>query len=444
MIKHFHRRIIIHLLVILALMSVGFWWYTQRGADLPLALLIAGLVAAVASLIRLIDRTNKELADFLLNIKYDDYAVQYRKEKMEAESFNDLHDAFNTVTDKFRSIRSQKEAQFQMLQAIVENVDSGLICFDGQGKTVLMNRALQSLLRKSFFPNLASVSRYHEGLHDTLQHIQPGERKLVKLVVADQMLQLAVRTATLKFADDILHLYALHNIQSELEDQEMASWQKLIRILTHEIMNSVAPIVSLTATAGDLLAQSGPLSADTLQELRTAIAAIQKRSEGLLHFTETYRQLTKIPTPRFAPIDVAELLDRVTTLLSPSFSEHRITVSKEYPANPIVIQADPELMEQVLINLLHNAVYAVTGVTDPKITLRFFKDQEGTTAIQVEDNGPGITQEVQEQIFTPFFTTKKEGSGIGLSLSRQIVHLHKGSLSVVSKPGEITIFTIRI
>ncbi|NUQ22399.1 MAG: GHKL domain-containing protein [Saprospiraceae bacterium] len=444
MIKHFHRRILLHLIAILALMAGGLWWYTQRGPDLPLALIAVVLIIAIASLVRLVNRTNKELADFLLNIKYDDYAIQYRNEKMEAESFNNLHDAFNTVTDKFRSIRAQKEAQFQMLQAIVENVDSGLICFDGAGKTVLMNRALQSLLRKSHFPNLESVGRYHEGLYDTLRQIQPGERKLVRLVVGDQMLQLAIRTATLKFADGILHLYALHNIQSELEEQEMSSWQKLIRILTHEIMNSVAPIVSLSATAGDLLEQAAPVDPERLQELKAAIAAIRKRSEGLLHFTETYRQLTKIPAPRFAPVEVAELLDRVSTLLKPAFAEHNISLSKTYPAYPLVIQADPELMEQVLINLLNNAIYAVTGVTQPRVELRFFKDAEGATLIQIEDNGPGITPEVQEQIFTPFFTTKKEGSGIGLSLSRQIIYMHKGSMSVVSKPGEITIFTIRI
>ncbi len=444
MLKLFKTKILIHITLIILLLVLGVFSYASEQSGVILVFLSFVLFGVVYSLFRLVDKTNQEVANFLLNIKYDDYAATYSVKKGEDISFQKLHGAFNIVTEKFRDIRSQKEAQFQYLQAIVENVDTGLICFEENGRSVLMNRALQRLLHKSYFPNVESVGLYNADLLEALHSIRPGERRLVKIVVNGQILQLAIRTTLLKMLDTQLQLFAIHNIHAELEEQEVASWQKLIRILTHEIMNTVAPVVSLAETTKDLLARPDGIRPEESKDIRDAIGAIHKRSEGLLHFTETYRQLTKIPPPNFQPIKPTALLDRILVLFKPTFTREQIELKKQYPVHPLHIQADEDLLEQVCINLIKNAIEAVSGRAQPEVSIGVFKSDEGAVIIQVSDNGPGIPQAIQEQIFIPFFTTKKEGSGIGLSLCRQIIHMHKGSLSVFSKEGKGASFVIKI
>lgn len=443
MFRLFKTKIFLHIVFIVSFLGgVVYGVYTSGYGGLAV-LAGLGVVGSVISLFRLVDKTNSEIASFLLNIKYDDYTATYTTQEPD-QSFGKLYGAFNVITDKFRDIRMEKEAQFQYLQAIVEHVDTGLVCFDKEGKTLLMNRALQRLLHKSYFPDLASVERFNPPLFEAIQGLLPGERQLVKLVVNSQMLQLAVRTTTLKLKNGEYHLYSLQNISAELEEQEVQSWQKLIRILTHEIMNSVTPVASLAATANDMVGKFTTFDVDAADDIRTAVRAIQKRSEGLLHFTETYRQLTRIPQPKFQEVNAETLVDDVLTLFKPSLAEHKIRLEKQFPSTPLPIQADPELMEQVLINLVKNAMEAVKGRPNPMVGVAVSKDVEGTVLLQIADNGPGIPADLQEQIFVPFFTTKNDGSGIGLSLCRQIVQLHKGSLSVFSKEGDGAVFTIRL
>lgn len=443
MLRQFKTKILIHVLLIAGfVMGSVYSWYNTDSVGLTV-LSGLGAVAAIVSLFYLVEKTNSEIANFLLNIKYDDYTATYTSQEPD-QSFKKLYGAFNVITDKFRDIRQEKEAQFQYLQAIVEHVDTGLICFDKEGQTLLMNRSLQRLLHKSYFPDLRSVERFNQALFDAMEDLQPGERQLVKLVVNNQMLQLAVRTTILKLKNGEYHLYSIQNISAELEEQEVHSWQKLIRILTHEIMNSVTPVTSLAATASEMVSKFSTFDVDAADDIRTAVNAIKKRSEGLLHFTETYRQLTRIPEPKFQAVNPEDLLDGVCTLYKPMFMEKGITVEKKYPATQLSIQADPELLEQVLINLVKNAIEAVEGLDKPGITLGVAKDLEGVVVIQVADNGAGVPEDLQEQIFMPFFTTKNDGTGIGLSLCRQIVQLHKGSLSVVSAANEGAVFLIRL
>ncbi|MBK8920840.1 MAG: GHKL domain-containing protein [Saprospirales bacterium] len=443
MFRRFKTKILLHiLLIVLAIGAVVYGIYTPGYGGMAVVG-VAAAIAAVVSLFYLVEKTNAEITSFLLNIKYDDYTATYSTMDPD-QSFKQLYGAFNVITDKFRNIRQEKEAQFQYLQAIVEHVDTGLICFDEKGRTLLMNRALQRLLHKSYFPDLASIERFNPGLFAAMENLLPGERQLVKLVVNSQMLQLAVRTTILKLKNGEYHLYSLQNISAELEEQEVLSWQKLIRILTHEIMNSVTPVASLAATASDMVGKFSTFDVEAADDIRTAVRAIQKRSEGLLHFTETYRQLTRIPQPKFQEVQPAALLDGVLTLFKPALAEKNIRVERHFPSYPVLIQADPDLLEQVLINLLKNAVEAVGLAGRPRISVSLIKDPEGAVILQIADNGPGIPADLQEQIFIPFFTTKNQGTGIGLSLCRQIVQLHKGSLSVVSKPGEGAAFLIRL
>ena len=444
MLKRFKLQILINLgAALIALLAIGYVVFESE-QKVYLIVLIPFALLFLWQLFRRVDKTNTEIARFLDNIKYDDYEANFPESKAVQDSYQTLHSAFNLVTEKFRDIRSEKEAQFQYLQAIVENVDTGLICFNEEGRTVLLNKALQQLLHKSYFPNFESIEKFNENLYQTLNAIVPGERKLVKLVVKDRIMQLSVRKTILNLREDSLHLYALQNIHSELEEQEVASWQKLIRILTHEIMNSIAPVISLSETMQEWMQSPEGLSKESEEDVRRSIEAIHRRSSGLLHFTETYRQLTKIPPPQFETCDPTEIIERVLTLLQTDLDKRAISIERNYKENRYEAQLDPVLMEQVFINLLRNAMDALNNTTDPKIGIHIFKSLEGELEIQIADNGPGISEDLLDQIFVPFFTTKKEGSGIGLSLSRQIVQLHKGNIYAYSKLGKGTIFTMKL
>lgn len=246
--------------------------------------------------------------------------------------------------------------------------------------------------------------------------------------------------------DKKLKLVSFQNIQGELEEQELDAWQKLIRILRHEIMNSITPIVSLAATVDGMLADSpyGTITKEQSEDVREAIAAIRNRSEGLMRFTETYRNLTRLPPPKFQLVDANDLVDRIVVLYRPVFEKNKVQFNKQLSQAPVIFQADVELIEQVIINLVKNAIDAAKHSENPTITISTQRTKEGKTIIKVADNGKGIEKELLEQIFVPFYTTKEEGSGIGLSLSRQIMRTHKGRISVQSKVGEGTVFTLKV
>ena len=443
MLSKFKIRIALFLAAIFTTIFAGVYLWSEQKNLLLMAVLLGILAGLLIGLYSYIVATDRKLTNFLLNIKYDDFEAHYSDSAGEKSQY-ELTSAFNLITNKFRSIRQEKEAQYQYLQAIVEQVDTGLICFDGAGRTILMNSAARHLLHKSHFPNFDFVKKYSPALHSALKETGPGERHLVKLAVHNQILQLAVRKTILTLPDGPLHLYVLQNIHAELERQEVESWQKLIRILTHEILNSVAPVVSLAEMVNGMLAEPGAGNPERDEDLRKSIQAIQRRSAGLMHFTENYRQLAKVPQPRFEPTDPVALVDRVLLLLDPAIREKQIKVEKHYPSVGLSLPLDPALMEQVVINLVKHAIEALSETPRPRIRITVAKASSGAVEIAIEDNGPGIPDELLGQIFVPFFTTKKEGNGIGLSLSRQIVQLHKGSLHATSTVGEGSCFSVRL
>ena len=255
-------------------------------------------------------------------------------------------------------------------------------------------------------------------------------------------MQLAVSATVFRLHEQEYTLVSLQNIHSELEEQELEAWQRLIRLLTHEIMNSITPITSLAATADGLLRQV-PLSSDGLADAQEAVETIHRRSAGLLHFVEDYRQPTRLPTPHFQILSVREVGGRIEQLMRPQLAQAGIAFHLEIVPESLELTADPEQLEQVLINLLTNALQALQGQQEGRIALRARMDGRGRVVVEVADNGPGIVPEALEKIFIPFFTTKPTGSGIGLSLCQQIMRLHRGTISACSRPGEETVFVLR-
>jgi two-component system nitrogen regulation sensor histidine kinase NtrY len=313
-----------------------------------------------------------------------------------------------------------------------------------------MNVAAKRLLKVNVINNVDELSVLSKPLVEALRTIRSGNKILVKLVSNNELSQLSIYATEFKMRNKHYTLVSIANIQSELEEQQMEAWQNLIRVLTHEIMNSVTPIISLSSTASTLVEEldrnirSGQsLASDGLEDVKGALTTITKRSEGLLHFVDDYRNLTRVPAPNFQIVKVASLFGRVQQLFAERFHEKRIGFSTSVIPDNLEVTADPDLIEQVLINLVLNSIGALSNSTAPQIRLESEIDKSGGVLIQVIDNGPGIPEELYDKIFVPFFTTRKEGSGIGLSLSKQIMRLHKGGITVRSIPDKETVFTLR-
>ena len=439
------------------------------------------IVAQMYSLVHYVQKTNRDIARFFDSIKYSDFSQSF-KSTVKGSSFEELNNAFSEVIDEFRKTRAEKEEHYRYLQIIVQHIGIGLLAFTQDGAVELTNTAVKRLLKVNNIKNIAELSNVSPSLVAALQKIKSGDKVLVKIVADNELSQLSIYATEFKLRENHYTLVSLANIQSELEEREMEAWQNLIRVLTHEIMNSVTPIVSLSSTASSLLnmgdrrqetggddnasslrppasnalsrgkaagddnasgLHSEEKNAEILSDVKSALDTISKRSEGLLHFVDDYRNLTRIPVPNFQIIKVADLFGRIQKLFADRFHSKKIGYTCSIEPSDLELTADPDLIEQVIINLVMNSISALSATVSPMIKLVGKIDGRGGTILQVVDNGSGVPEALLEKIFIPFFTTRKEGSGIGLSLSRQIMRAHKGGITVHSTPDKETVFTLR-
>jgi len=415
---------------------------------------LVGLLMAyqVANLVHYVEKITRDLTRFLESVRYADFSQGFTSEGR-GPLFARLRDAFEEVTSEFRRIRAEKEEQVRYLENVVQHLGIALISYRADGTVELMNTAARRLLRTGPIRNIEALERVSEPLVGALRDLDSGEQSMVRVAEEDRTLQLAVHVSRFRLRNEAHALASIQDLRNELEEKEMEAWQQLTRVLTHEIMNSVAPISSLASTAHRLLSEA-PASpngtppqelSEIAEDAREAVQTIERRSKGLISFVDSYRSFTKIPNPSFKVLEVQELFDDVRRLLRVQIEEHALDLRINVAPEDLQVSADPELIEQVLINLVLNAMQAVEDEPEPRIELRARIDRRSRPVLQVIDNGPGIPPDVQEKIFVPFFTTKEDGSGIGLSLSRQIMRLHGGALTVRSDPDADaeTMFTLR-
>jgi two-component system nitrogen regulation sensor histidine kinase NtrY len=445
--KRFYINCIVRVLLLSATICLLAFLFFQT--DFIAAGILICLLAAYQAfaLIRYVTKTNRDLSRLLDSIKYADFSQSFA-DNLKGSGFEELHAAFTEVIKEFQSAKIEKEEHFRFLQTIVDHVGIGLIAFNPEGEVELINNAAKKLLKIPRLGNIKNLESVSSRLAQKLFDLSPGGYDLVKLQQGDDLLQLSIYATGFVLRKQQLMLVAMQNIQNELEEEEMRSWQNLIRVLTHEIMNSITPIASLASTAYGLLKDNQEREVpetmnEVIVDVRDAVNTIEKRSKGLLTFIENYRKLTRIPKPDFKIVPIKDLFERVEQLMKDQLELKFIHFSMQIDPESLAITADAGLIEQVLINLCKNAVDAVDSVSNPKIKLKAGTDGLGNPVIKVKDNGRGITEEVAEKIFIPFFTTKQQGSGIGLSLSRQIMRQHKGTLRVSSTPNEETVFKLR-
>jgi two-component system nitrogen regulation sensor histidine kinase NtrY len=408
------------------------------------------IIIEIFSLIYFVEKTNRDLSRFLASIKYSDFSHSF-SHSLKGKSFIELNQAFTEVVSEFQRARTEKEEQYRYLQTVVQHIGLGILSFDQEGEVDLINTAAKRLLKLNYLKNINSLAVSARPLYEALYNLVPGEKILVRLDSDGESMTLSIYPTEFKMRQRLITLVSMQNIESELAEQEMAAWQKLIRVLTHEIMNSVTPIASLASTINEMMGQvetspeSGKvsMSSEDKTDIHDAVATIEKRSQGLLHFIDAYRSLTRIPVPNFQIFPITELFKRVYPLLKEQLDNGGIQLSVKIEPESLELTADPDLVEQVLINLMMNAIQALKDKEDGKIELLSYLNEHDRVIIAVVDNGPGIPEDIRDRVFTPFYTTKKTGSGIGLSLSRQIMRLHKGNITFNSIPDEKTTFIMR-
>ena len=442
--RNFRINLILRTILLTASIFLFFFVFFNTVLVAPLFILAMAVIYQLFSLIRYIDATNKELSRFLHSIKYSDFLQTFVRQKL-GSSFEELNKSFNEVMAEFQKTRAEKEEHLRFVQTVIQHVGIGLISFNQDGKVEFINNAAKKILKIPYLNNIEALNNINPGLGDNFVKIKAGEKTTIKIIDEDEIIQLIVFATEFKMRNQKYTLLSLQNIQTELEETEMEAWQKLIRVLTHEIMNSVTPISSLAGTVNEMIdpAFYGKNDAEAIKDIKIAVDTIKKRSEGLIHFVDDYRSLTSIPEPIFQIFLIKDLFERTKRLMENELKINNIKLVISVEPAQLELTADSELIEQVLINLIVNSIYFLKNVENPQIKLTGQIDDRGKTVIKVSDNGPGISEELRDKIFIPFFSTKKGGSGIGLSLSRQIMRSHGGSIRITSKPGSETVFTLK-
>lgn len=442
----FRSRVILR--IALLGLSLALFMFMINRPNMLFAAILTGfiIILQLAEVFRFVSQTNRKLTRFLESVKYSDFISGFTSDHKLGKSFKDLNIAFNEVLEAFRKARSEKEEHWQYLNTVVQQVRTGILSFDTEGDVQLMNANARKFIEVQNLKNIHELKEINPKLYQTLIDVQPGKGALYK---GTNELYLTIQATELRIRGNDVKLMTLQNIQPELQKQELEAWQNLTRVLRHEIMNSITPISSLTSTLKDILEYDltqkenhYELKQEGAEDLKEGLNTIENRSKGLIKFIDAYREYTSLPNPKVKMVRLKDMIEKVAMLMRQEMKKHNINFRYECSSEYLTIQVDEEMIEQVLINLLKNAAEAAAESINAHIEL--VGRYDGTRVrIEVIDNGPGIIPEAIEHIFVPFYTTKKSGSGIGLSLSRQIMQLHHGTLTVESQPDVRTIFTLR-
>ncbi|MBZ9731135.1 HAMP domain-containing histidine kinase [Salegentibacter sp. JZCK2] len=400
----------------------------------------AGILSLLSflNLHKFLQRRFREIDDFFESVKYRDFSRRF-VEELGPHDIRQLHKGFNEVNRVVREINARKEVQYLYLQKILEMVDIGIIAYNlDTGQVLWANDTIKNTLDMPSFKNVSFVARRKPALYADVFDSYHPKAGSVSITVNNETLKVLISDTLFHIEEETYKLIVLQNIDETLDKNESEAWKKLLSVMTHEIMNSIAPISSLADTINNQVElsikqpETFPLEKEDLQ---AGIISIKKRSEGLMKFAKTYRSLSKVTQLNLEKIYVNELFENIHHLMLPLLKDKHININFKEQVTGLQVEIDSYLIEQVLINLILNATDACKDLAEPKITITAGKAINGSIHIVVADNGVGIPPEILETIFVPFYTTKKNGSGIGLSLCKQIMLLHKGKINVQSKEG---------
>lgn len=405
------------------------------------------IIIQTVSLIKYINKTNTDLASFLLRIHSKDTAVNYEDTQL-LKNFKGLNISFEQINRELQQIRIENEQKSHYLNAIVNHVKVGIIAFDENGEIELFNPEASRILQCENFKFMNTLEERLSDFHHAITNTSNDKTQIIKLNLSTEIINLTIKKTIIKVGIKIIHIISFQNIQRELDHNELESWQKLIQVLNHELMNSLTPITTLSKTTKKYIHEDGvvkkasELSDEIVKDIAINTDIIEERGKGLIDFIRVYKDISKNPKMNLSTFNVAQSIQKVQKFYQQNFNDQQIRFEQEIPNN-LELKADEALLEQILINLIKNAIEALKENANAQIKIQGFLSKDGDTVIRIEDNGVGIPESEIDKIFTPFYSTKENGSGIGLSLSKQIMHLHKGSISVISEPNKNTSFILR-
>jgi signal transduction histidine kinase len=435
--KRYEWRLVLRVVLLFIVLSVTSALVVD-GKYMFTVITVPLVVYSVLDLIRFQKKAQDEVSQFVESIHYRDFSRHFDVRKAPNE-LKPLRKGFNEINTTFKLISRERETQYHYLQKILELVDTGILSYEQEnGETGWINEAFKKLIGVPYLKTIHSLEKRETVLYKEIIKLKPGDAKIITITRNQQLVKILVTASVLRSDDKIYKLIAFQNVSEALDETESKAWQKLLNVMTHEIMNSVAPISSLADTLKNRLQspeiKNSPVSSQ-MEDLELGIDTIKRRSEGLLKFTESYRNLNKITKLDLNKILVRNLFETLNSLMRPSLDKKHIELEIILRDPTLAIEADMNLIEQVMINLMVNAIDAVKDRETPRITLSAEIQPNNKTLIKVGDNGMGMPPELLDKIFIPFFSTRKAGSGIGLSLCKQIMLLHKGNIQVQSTSG---------
>ncbi|WP_347159455.1 sensor histidine kinase [Pontibacter chitinilyticus] len=445
--RNFKARLLLRLLLLGLSLSLPAVLLLHNWAE-ALVFLLPLLAYQGMELFRFVAQAQEELEQFVESVHYRDFTRHF-DEKHATTDVQLLRKGFNEISSALKNINREKEAQHLQLQRILELVETGILSYNTEtGEVLLMNESLKKLLQLPFMHTIQALVKRDEELYAAVVQLLPGQNKVATvhtLLLERHSIKVLLSATAYQSEGNSYKLVAFQNVNEALDETESQAWQKLLNVMTHEIMNSVAPISSLADTLKHRLQQTmrnGAAPGDA-EDLEEGITTIRRRSEGLLKFATTYRNLSKITKLHVETIALQETFTNLQRLMEPTLAQKGIRLETILKDPQLTLRADPNLLDQVLINLLVNAMEAVKNSPEPTIVVSAYPAADGKVLLKILDNGSGMPADVQEKIFIPFFSTRKNGTGIGLSLCKQIVLLHRGTIQVQSEEGVGTAFILQ-
>ena len=431
----FRRKFEVGLAWRTAVLVLCIWILSKAFADpdLRAGRVVAALlaIAALASLWEFIRRTNFLVSRFVESVRFEDYSQRFSDPS--GGGFDVLGEALDSALKGLQARHTEQTAEARYLSAIVDDAPSALLSIDDQGRVQMLNKAARQLFRGNAPQRLSDLSKLGPELAAAAE-LPPGSRKITRIVLDGIPQKALLASAQVARLDNPVKILSILPVQSELGALEVAAQADLVRVLTHEIMNSLTPVTSLARSSAEMVAAAQE-SRGELKDARVATETVARRAEGILRFVESYREFAQSPDVQRRSFLAKPWAEELLRLALTNTTDREIDAKLDITPKSLSISADPELLAQAVLNLLRNSVRATADVEAGTITLKIGRDSNGSCRIEVRDNGPGIPVDRREDIFLPFYTTHKGGSGVGLSFARQVALAHGGSISVADAPG---------
>ncbi|MDF1550525.1 MAG: ATP-binding protein [Bacteroidales bacterium] len=446
--KHYYFYTLSGILLIGFSSFLASYFFFRQNNLLVGSLIVALVIIEIMVFVNSMNQINRKIATFFNAVHNQDTSIRL-PENVGSKAIADIFEGMVKTLQVFQSVKMESQFKEKLFMAMIEHSTTGFISIDEYGDFEIMNETARKLLGVQYTSNIDRMKKISPELYETIMSLEPGESRSCRVIRPNLVTIVQVASSKLIYKDKKLTLVSLLDIQKEIDARELESWQKLIRIMNHEIMNSIAPITSASKSLMNIFikktgtVEAEQITAQNITDVTNCLEVIDTMSNGLSYFVENYRKLSKIPEPSIKEINIqkwGESLEKIlrecinnTTLLEVKTNEYL----KTFPG-------DERLLNQVIINLVKNADEAPKGVENKDIKVTLSPSIKGKIDIQVWNNGAPIDKENMDKIFIPFFSTKEDGAGIGLYLSKQIVNMQNGSLTVISDKDTGTVFNISI